>query len=141
MLLSSEMVYKFLGHPSLEKDMVLWDVPSELELGVIPKKIYCNKRLIVPLRDSFTAILQNDLLAELKTWDGCFNIRQKRESFGWSLHAWGLAIDINAAWNRLGKEPTISDNLVHCFTSNGFDWGGEWHRPDGMHMQLKAELF
>jgi hypothetical protein len=140
-MLTSERVYQVLGHPEKEKDMVVWDVPSELELGVIPKKIYCNTRMIIPLRDAFTAILQNDLLEELKTWDGCFNIRQKRGATSWSLHSWGLAIDINAAWNRFGEVPTMSDDLVHCFTSNGFDWGGEWTKPDGMHFQLKSSLF
>jgi hypothetical protein len=53
-----------------------------------------------------------------------------------SLHSWGLAIDINAATNRFGGKPTMSAELVKCFTDAGFDWGGVWSNPDGMHFQL-----
>lgn len=140
-MLTSERVYQILGDPHKETDMVMWDVPTELEIGVIPKRIYCNRRLILPLRDAFTELLQTGAIEELKTWDGCFNIRPKRVNTSWSLHSWGLAIDVNAAWNRLGHVPTLSETFIYCFTKNGFDWGGEWNTPDGMHFQLKASLF
>ena len=55
--------------------MVLWDVPKELEIGVIPKKIYCNKDMIEPLTKAFKNLIATGLVKELKTWDGCFNIR------------------------------------------------------------------
>jgi hypothetical protein len=70
----------------------------------------------------------------------CFNIRRKRGSGTPSLHSWGVAIDVNAAWNGFGKTPKLSSQFVKCFTSNGFDWGGEWGVPDGMHFQLKRDL-
>ena len=54
-----------------------------------------------------------------------------------SLHSWGIAIDVNAFENGLGKEPKLSKKFVKCFTDNGWDWGGLWvSRPDGMHFQL-----
>lgn len=138
-MVNSTMCFKKYGNPEDEKFMVVWDVPSELELGVIPKKIYCNKDLIVPLGDAFKNIISRNLISELKTWDGCFNIRKKRGAPSYSLHSWGLAIDINAAWNGFGKTPTMSIDLVRCFTDVGFDWGGYWSsRPDGMHFQLKS---
>jgi hypothetical protein len=124
------------GEPEAEKALVVWDVPAELELGFIPKKIYCNKDLIQPLQQAFTNIISRGLVAELKTWDGCFNIRKKVGSVTPSLHSWGVAIDINAAWNGFNKPPTMSPELVACFKDAGFDWGGEWSKPDGMHFQL-----
>lgn len=48
-LLSSSDCFKKYGSPELEKGMTLWDVPKELEIGVIPKRLYCNKDLIAPL--------------------------------------------------------------------------------------------
>jgi hypothetical protein len=124
------------GEPEKEKGMTLWDVPTDLEIGVIPKKIYCNKDLVAPLEKAFKNIIDRGLIAELKTWDGCFNIRKKRGAISVSLHSWGVAIDINAAWNGFGKTPTMSKTLVSCFKDAGFDWGGEWTKPDGMHFQL-----
>ena len=73
---------------------------------------------------------------ELKTWDGCFNIRKKRGLSSMSLHSWGLAVDVNAFENGLGQNPKLSKEFVECFTSSGFEWGGFWKKKDGMHFQL-----
>lgn len=136
-MLTSAQCLKVIGQPEDERDMVVWDVPTHLEIGAIPKKVYCNKRMVAPLTNAFTKIIARGLVNQLKTWDGCFNIRKKRGANSSSLHSWGLAIDINAAWNGFGKTPTMSKELVACFTESGFDWGGEWSKPDGMHFQLR----
>lgn len=135
-MITSKDCFAKYGDPSTEKHMVVWDVPPELELGVIPKKIYCNKAMVEPLAQAFKNIITRGLIHELKTWDGCFNIRQKRGATSQSIHSWGLAIDINAAWNGFGKTPSMSKALVKCFTDACFDWGGVWTKPDGMHFQL-----
>lgn len=124
------------GDPTKENNMVLWDVPAELEIGVIPKRLYCNRDIIQPLSTAFKNLIDRGFVAELKTFDGCFNIRKQRAASSQSLHSWGIAIDVNAAWNGLGKTPTLSDGFVKCFTDAGFDWGGIWKRKDGMHFQL-----
>jgi hypothetical protein len=128
------------GPPEKEAAMILWDVPTELEIGVIPKRIYCNRDMVEPLTNAFHALIISGAVNELRTWDGCFNIRRKRGSGTPSLHSWGVAIDVNAAWNGFGKTPKLSSQFVKCFTSNGFDWGGTWSLPDGMHFQLKRDL-
>lgn len=125
--------------PSMErKHMVLWSVPSEFTNAIpeIPNRIYCNADLVKPLAQAFQNIIHRCLTDEIKTWDGCFNIRKKRGLESWSLHSWGIAIDINAAWNGLGQVPRMCKKLVKCFTDAGFDWGGNWTRKDGMHFQL-----
>lgn len=129
------------GEPENEKGMTLWDIPSHLEIGVIPKKLYCNKAMVAPLTKAFEALIKTGAVNDLKTWDGCFNIRSKRGSGTPSLHSWGVAIDINAAWNKMGQTPTISQKLVECFRNAGFDWGGDWSSPDGMHFQLSRDTF
>lgn len=138
-LLTSTDCLKKYGSPESEKAMVLWDVPTALEIGVIPKKIYCNKDMVKPLTLAFQNLIKTGYVRELKTWDGCFNIRQKRGAVTKSLHSWGVAIDLNAAWNGFGKRPALSAGFVKCFTDAGFDWGGMWSKPDGMHFQLKNE--
>jgi len=125
--------------PSNEgKYMCLWDIPSELEIGVIPKRLYCNKLMVIPLTQAFKNLIDTGCVNELKTWDGCFNVRKKRGLSSMSMHSWGLAIDVNAAWNGLGVVPVLSKEFVKCFTDAGFDWGGTWLRKDGMHFQLKS---
>nr|QMP83660.1 MAG: hypothetical protein [Caudoviricetes sp.] len=138
-LVNSADCWKKYGNPFKERWMTLWTVPNYLQIGPIPKKIYCNKDMIIPLTNAFENILERGLKDQVKTWDGCFNIRAKRGAKSMSLHSWGIAIDINAAWNRFGKKPTMSIELVNCFADAGFSWGGYWQPKywDGMHFQLE----
>lgn len=136
MVTSSQALKKY-GEPSKSNpNMILWDVPAHLEIGLIPKRIYCNKDFVGPLGAAFKALIDTGCVKELKTWDGCFNIRKKRGLSSMSLHSWGIAIDLNAFENGLGQHPKLSPEFVKCFTDNGFDWGGTWTRKDGMHFQL-----
>ncbi|MFT3680712.1 MAG: M15 family metallopeptidase [Ferruginibacter sp.] len=122
-----------------ERFVLMWDVPAELEIGVIPKKIYCHQLMVAPLTKAFRNLIDRGFVSELKTWDGCYNPRLQRGSrTQWSIHSWALAIDVNAAWNGLGAEPKLSAGFVKCFTDAGFDWGGIWKRKDGMHFQLSS---
>ncbi len=136
-MVTSTQALKKYGEPSPSNpSLTLWDVPAELEIGVIPKRIYCNKDLVEPLKKAFQELIRTGYVNELKTWDGCFNIRKKRGLSSMSLHSWGIAIDVNAFENGLGQTPKLSAGFVKCFTDNGFDWGGVWTRKDGMHFQL-----
>lgn len=135
-MITSKQCYAKYGDPTREKNMRVWDVPERLEIGAVPKRIYCNKDLVLPLQTAFENLIETGRIGELRTWDGCFNIRQKRGAASMSLHSWGVAIDVNAAWNRFGQRPTMSVEFVTCFKRAGFDWGGDWTRPDGMHFQL-----
>ncbi len=136
MINSKDCFLKF-GEPRLSnKCLELWDVPEHLEIGVLPNKVYCNSLLTGPLARAFNNIISRNLLPEVITWDGCFNIRKIKGSAQMSLHSWGMAIDINASGNGLGQQPIISPELVQCFLDAGFDWGGNFKRLDGMHFQL-----
>lgn len=135
MITSADCLKKY-GDPEKQNNLVLWDIPSELEVGVIPKKLYCNKDLIEPLSKAFKSLIDTGAVKYIKTFDGCFNIRKKRGLNSMSLHSWAIAIDINAFENGLGQQPKLPAIVVNCFKNAGFDWGGEWKRLDGMHFQL-----
>ena len=145
-MVTSAQALKKYGDPTLEKSMIVWDVPTELEIGVIPKKIYCNKDMVNPLSLAFKYLIERNFIKELKTWDGCFNIRKKRGLNSASLHSWGIAIDINASDNPLGKtreelvamgKKPFSEGFLQCFRDAGFTCGADWkNRPDFMHMEL-----
>ena len=138
MVKSSDCLKKY-GDPweNESKFMMLWDIPTYLEHGAIPKRMYCNRDMVDPLYQAFKYINERGLADQIKTYDGCFNVRKKRGGTTPSLHSWGIAIDINAAWNAFGKTPTMSPELVQCFKDAGFEWGGDWKTTkDGMHFQL-----
>jgi hypothetical protein len=135
-MVTSAQCLKKYGPPEKEAFMVVWDVPPALEVGFLPDKVYCNKDMIEPLSKAFKNIVDRKLTDQVKTWDGCFNIRKKKGGSTASLHSWGVAIDINAAWNGYNKPVTMSKELAQCFKDAGFAWGGDWKIKDGMHMQL-----
>lgn len=119
--------------------LVNWDVPQSINdaIPALPNRIYTNKIMLKPLEQAFRNLIARELHTELKTWDGSYNIRLKRGQQTLSLHCWAIAIDLNAAWNQLGSPPKLSAAFVKCFEDAGFDWGGYWQKPDGMHFQLK----
>jgi len=98
--------------------------------------IYANIDMHKPLQDALAAVKSAGLDNELKSFDGCFNIRMVRGSLcNPSAHSYGLAIDLNASENPLGSITTrFSSAFIKCFTDQGFDWGGNFkHRRDCMH--------
>lgn len=102
--------------------------------------IYMNRDLIGPLDRALKNVIDRGLISDLKTFDGCFQIRDVRALPGHpSCHSYGLAIDCNASENPLGHEPKMSPELVKCFTDEWFAWGGNFHRKDGMHFSFAFE--
>lgn len=99
-------------------------------------RVYGHQMMEAPLRAAFKALVDKGLAKELKSFDGCHNIRKMTSGGGMSVHSWGLAIDVNAKTNGYGSRPTLSYGFVKCFTDAGFEWGGGWRTPDGMHFQL-----
>jgi hypothetical protein len=79
---------------------------------------------------------------ELLSYDGTFCPRLIRGSYDvLSNHALGIAVDMNAAWNQLGHPPAAAGtpgdmhNIAEIFKGYGWSWGGDWHHPDGMHLE------
>lgn len=138
--LTSADCQKKYGAPELKKGIVLFNVPAYLQIAKIPKSFYCNKDMIQPLTLAFQNLIKRGYASDLKTWDGCLNIRKKRGGSTMSLHSWAVAIDLNAASNAYGAKPTLSAGFVKCFTDAGFEWGGNWSKPDGMHFQLSKSV-
>lgn len=151
MVTASQAVKKY-GDPELlatqNKHFQLWHVPMDIQdafkhvrfsaLGTIgfPKRIFLNNDMRHPLEKALRNLMERKLTQELKTWDGVFIIRTKRGLTSMSLHSWAIAVDVNAATNRLGAKPTLTNAFVRAWRDAGFDWGGTWSRPDGMHFQV-----
>ena len=130
------------GPPSeTNKCLTLWDVPTEIETGIIPNRLYCNKDLIVPATAAFKNLVTLGGVNDLLTFDGCFNIRPMRGRKLPSIHSWALALDFDAFRNRLGQKPTMTKRVVEAFLDTGlWDWLGTQPGKyvDGMHYQVRS---
>jgi len=151
--MTSKQALSKYGDPFLlqtqQKTMSTWQVPSKLleafahvrfsAVGTIgfPKKIFCNNDFKPLLEKALNNVVDRGLAKEMKTWDGCFVIRNKRGLSSLSMHSWGLAVDINAFENQLNQKPKLSPQFVKCFTDASLEWGGNWKRLDGMHFEIK----
>ena len=150
-MVTSAQCLKKYGDPNLlttqSKWFEVWMVDQDIrdafshvrfsQVGTIgfPKKIFVNKDFQPKLEKALRNVISRGLTKELKTWDGCFIIRQKRGLSSLSIHSWANAIDINAFENQLNQVPKLSKEFVKCFTDAEIDWGGEWARSDAMHFQ------
>jgi hypothetical protein len=100
----------------------------------------CHRVMIPQLLAAVDELQERGLYDHLdpEQFAGCFVARH----IDWdptrplSMHAWGLAIDFNARDNPLGATPVMDPRVVEVFERWGFDWGGRWSRPDGMHFEL-----
>jgi hypothetical protein len=102
------------------------------------KKIYCNHDLIEPLNQTFATLEASGLLCELRTFDGCFNVRPIRgteKNPRWSVHSFGMALDFNAEENPLGGPVKFSAQFLACMEICGWTVGAFFQRQDGMHFQ------
>lgn len=72
----------------------------------------------------------------LSKFSGSYNLRNIRGSNALSMHAYGCAVDFDSANNSLGDTtPAMDRRVVEEFEREGWEWGGHWSRPDGMHFQ------
>ncbi len=139
---TSERYIKKYGNPENRKEvakhMGMFVMPEDIQeqIHCLPSKIYMHRKMMSAFEGALRLVIVRDLGYMIKSWDGCFNIRNIRGGDSWSIHSWGLAFDINAKENPLGKQPQMKPELVVCFTTFGFTWGGTFRRKDGMHFQL-----
>lgn len=75
--------------------------------------------------------------------DWGFASRKKRPpAQGWSNHAWGLGVDLNALRNPmrrrgLPRRTQFDPVRVRAIAAKyGFRWGGDWRTPDPMHFEF-----
>jgi hypothetical protein len=104
--------------------------------------VTCHRAMIAPLRRALGRLQRQGLarLVDPGDYAGCFAARRIPDSGSLSLHAWGLAVDINASENPQGSKPRQDPRVVRAFEREGFTWGGRWPTaPDGMHFELHGD--
>ena len=78
--------------------------------------------------------------AGVNVFDGVYNDRNIRGGNVKSMHAYGLAIDLDAARNgnhvHWPTKAHMPIEAIECFTSFGWTCAGPWWGRDGMHSQF-----
>jgi len=104
-------------------------------------KIQCHETVVEMLAGAMGQLADEGLahLVDPAGFAGCWNPRYIRPttgtSSGISRHAWGAAVDLNAASNPVGSAGTQDARLVEVMLEWGFTWGGDWLVPDPMHFE------
>jgi hypothetical protein len=153
-----QLVNKF-GNPMIDSERVAFEKNHMITIDLmaydrtifpLPSKLYINKLMREPLIRVFNTLVSTKLYTEIKTFDGCFNVRYQRGSkTRISRHSWGLALDFNAAWNPLvkvtnppgrsvlyAKHVTWSSQFLQVWRNEGFVCGADWKSSiDGMHFE------
>ena len=128
------------SHPGYLQLDPSW-VRRHVETVVLPLlgRVTCNRAVIPALRGAMRALVRRGLGSLIHTYDGCLAPRFiNRDPMGMiSHHAWGVAIDINAADNPFGAPPHQDPRLVGVMRRWGFAWGGTFTVPDGNHFEYR----
>lgn len=146
MTLRSGDLYARYGDPHKEKNLALWYCPLDLLAANphLPKRIYSNKDIHRMLTAALYKCHEKGVLEEIKSFGGCFNIRNVRGAGEMSTHSWAVSVDFNVKDNPLGKTRAqciaaglvpFSEKFASCWEQTGWEWGGRWHRADLQHFQ------
>jgi len=139
---------KFYGDPLDESNLVIirpaWPITASWN-GNPVKGIRIHRRCAESLDRVLDSIWRasDRSLETIREWGmhlfgGSYVYRNRRGGFGLSMHAYGCAVDFDPARNRLGDpEPNFRNvrEVLEAFDSEGWEWGGNLERPDGMHWQ------
>lgn len=110
--------------------------------GRFSGKVSFYRRAIPQLKAAFVEVGRRGLKDKILFWDGSFVPRLMRGGNSPSNHSFGTAFDINAEWNGFHKRPAAvgAKGDLHAisavFKRHGFEWGGDWRDPDGMHIEV-----
>jgi hypothetical protein len=124
------------------KNITQIDVPALAAIG--HSKLWVHSLAAEPFKRVFAAIETAGLSDRILSCGGTFVPRHKtwNPARGLSSHSWGIAIDLNVAWNGYNVPPppvgAIGSvrELIPFFAAEGFGWGGDFGEADGMHFEL-----
>ena len=106
-------------------------------------RMTCHKAVFPQLIKAFTEIEASGLADKIHPdqYEGCYHPKLIEDTDHLSMHAWGLAFDINTPTNQRLTKGDMDPAVVAIFKKWGFRWGGDWKgTPDPMHFELAALL-
>jgi len=106
-------------------------------------RMTCHKAMFPQLIKALTEIQAAGLADKIHPdqYEGCYYPKLIEDSNDLSMHAWGLAFDINTPTNQRLTHGDMDPGVVAIFKKWGFRWGGDWKdTPDPMHFEMAALL-
>jgi hypothetical protein len=106
-------------------------------------RMTCHKAMFPQLIKALTEIQASGLADKIHPdqYEGCYYPKLIEDTDHLSMHAWGLAFDINTPTNQRLTHGDMDPGVVAIFKKWGFRWGGDWKdTPDPMHFEMAALL-
>lgn len=125
---------------------------TTITLPGLNRRASVHKRVAAAFGHVFEDLDKAGLIGLIRTYDGTYNYRTVRGASALSPHAWGVAMDLNAARIMRGGVEVNGESNYHCsqaqvpescrrlapyFRRWGFSWGGDWSAEylDPMHYE------
>jgi len=120
-----------------------WDTES------VVNKMRCHKLVagrFLAVFNEIHRVYGYDKIKELgiDLFGGCFNFRKMRGGNDWSMHSWGIAIDLDPARNQLKETSKTAQfakseykPMIDIFYKHGFISLGREKNYDWMHFEIK----
>lgn len=149
----SDKVEKIYGKACDEKNLVYASIPFPLKIAwdktKTTRRIQCHKLVKDDIESIFKDILKAYGLPKIQElgidlFGGCYNCRNMRGGTKWSMHAFGIAVDLDPERNQLkwGKDKAQFAKpeykpLFDIFKKYGWQNLGDVIGKDYMHFQKK----
>jgi len=153
--MTTQQVTKKYGNPNVTGAgyLVKIELPYPMRLAwdtdTTVKTMMCHKLVADRFKSVFNEILTHYGYEKIKElgidlFGGCFNYRKMRGGSAWSMHSWGIAVDLDPSRNTLREtsrtarfaRPEYKD-MIDIFYKNGFISLGREKNFDWMHFQIK----
>jgi len=152
-MLTDQQILTKYGKPGNPASLTTITLPYPMRIAWDTKttvtKIQCHKLVATALTNVFNDLMAHYGLAKLQDlgidlFGGCVNFRLQRGSkTKWSRHAWGIAIDLDPARNKL-KETSKTARfarpeykpMIAIFYKHGFVGLGPEKNYDWMHFEI-----
>lgn len=140
-----ELFGEFAFRPGQGRQIVIepaW-VDEHIRVAGVPLlgEVACHRAIMPALERALgeLAAAGRGAAVDPAQYAGCFGPRRISPGEPLSRHAWGVAIDLNAADSPYGAPPDQDPQLVATMRRWGFSWGGDWEVPDGMHFEYVGD--
>ncbi len=138
-----EVFGEFAAYPDAADPIQLHIDPAWIDAHLATRTVpvlgreTCNLAFFPALEGAMHELQREGLAYLVASNAGCYNpeLLANLPTAPPAFHAYGAAIDINAPENPFGATPTQDPRLVAVMEHWGFNWGGTFLVPDGMHFE------